>query len=88
MSNPFTQRTPSLDGPALDILPVTPSDSIDIPSVAIALYVEVGGLISILTVAGGNRVVALGDRSYLPVGVVRVMATGTTATGIHALVVG
>jgi len=29
----------------------------------------------------------VGDQSILPVGVRRVRATGTTATGIHALVV-
>lgn len=88
MSNPFTLRTPSLSGPALDLMPVTPSDTADLSLVAIALYVETGGIISLRTVAGGTRAVEVSDKSYLPVGTTRVMATGTTASGIHALVLG
>lgn len=74
-------------GPATDILPVTPSDTTDLPFVASALYVESGGTVSIVTVRGQTRTVTVGDLSLLPVGVVRVRATGTNATGIHALVV-
>lgn len=88
MSNPFTLRTPSLSGPALDLMPVMPSDTTDLSLVAIALYVETGGTVSLRTVAGGTRAVEVTDKSYLPVGVTRVMATGTTASGIHALVLG
>ncbi|NEX47209.1 spike base protein, RCAP_Rcc01079 family [Pseudotabrizicola algicola] len=86
MSNPFTLRTPSLTGPALDLLPVTPSNSADLSAVGIALYVQRAGAVCLRTVAGGTRTVAMGDHSFLPVGVTRVLAEGTTATGIHALV--
>lgn len=88
MSNPFLNRTPSLNGPALDIIPVAPSDATDLPDVAIALYVETGGDIAVVTANGQTRTVAVSDFSYLPVGVQRVLATGTTATGLHALMVG
>jgi hypothetical protein len=74
-------------GPATDILPVTPSNTTDLPFVASALYVQTGGAISFVTVRGQTRTVTVGDLSLLPVGVVRVRATGTTAAGIHALVV-
>ncbi|MEJ2003135.1 MAG: hypothetical protein P8X51_14660 [Maritimibacter sp.] len=88
MSNPFQKRVPSLNGPALDILPITPADGTDLSSVAIALYIESGGPLSILTANDQTRSVTMADFSYLPVGGKRVNATGTTATGIHALMVG
>jgi hypothetical protein len=86
MINPFTNRAASLQGPATDIQPVTPNDAEDLPVVAVALYVETGGAISFVTAAGQQRQVELPDFSILPVGVRRVDATGTTASGIHALV--
>lgn len=84
--NPFANRTLSTSGPATDALPVTPDDAADLPMVAIALYVETGGAVVIDTVAGETRTIAVADFSVLPVGTRRVRATGTTATGIHALV--
>ncbi len=86
MTNPFENRISSLSGPARDLLPVTPNDSVDLAKVAVGLYVQTGGAVSIVTVAGGTRTVTVPDFSVLPVGVTRVRATGTTATGIHALV--
>ena len=86
MSNPFDGRTLALSGPATDIRPVTPSDSTDLEAVALALYVEIGGSLSMVTEAGQSRSVIVADFSMLPVGVRRVNATGTTASGIHAMV--
>ncbi|MGI3211643.1 spike base protein, RCAP_Rcc01079 family [Roseovarius tibetensis] len=84
--NPFENRIKALSGPATDALPVTPDDITDLPHVAIGLYVETGGTLSIVTVTGETRSLAVADFSILPVGARRVNATGTTATGIHALV--
>ena len=86
MPNPFDSREASLSGPAHDIQPVTPSDSVNLPNVALALYVETGGAISIVTVTGETRTVMVADFSILPVGVRRVNQTGTTAGGIHAMI--
>jgi len=86
MRNPFANRAASLQGPATDIQPVTPNDASDLPCVAIALYVETGGTVSVVTIAGEEREVVLPEFGILPVGVRKVNATGTTATGIHALV--
>lgn len=86
MSNPFESREVSLAGPTNDILPVTPSDSVNLPSVALALYVQTGGTLSILTEAETIRTVAVADFSILPVAIRRVNQTGTTAAGIHAMV--
>ena len=87
MSNPFASRSPSLAGPATDLQPVSPDDTQDLPEVAIALYVETGGTLSIVTVEGAQRSLSVTDWSFLPVGVTKVLDTGTTASGIHALVI-
>ncbi|WP_254429553.1 spike base protein, RCAP_Rcc01079 family [Ruegeria atlantica] len=84
--NPFSNRVSSLSGPARDVLPVAPSDVADLSDVAIGLYVEAGGAVVMTTVRGETRTVQVTDFSILPVGVTRVHATGTTASGIHALV--
>jgi hypothetical protein len=86
--NPFENRNNALSGPATDVVPVTPNNAADLPPVAIGLYVEVAGTVSIVTVTGQTRSVGVADFAILPVGVRRVNATGTTATGIHALVLG
>ncbi|KPN61609.1 hypothetical protein XMM379_002776 [Aliiroseovarius sp. xm-m-379] len=88
MSDPFKSRSPGLNGPATDLLPVVPSDSVDLDTVAIALLVETGGTVSFVTQSGAVRTVTLGDQTILPVGTRRVNATGTTASGIHAFIVG
>ncbi|PKQ12451.1 MAG: hypothetical protein CVT70_08850 [Alphaproteobacteria bacterium HGW-Alphaproteobacteria-1] len=87
MNDPFASRLSSLSGPARDILPVSPSDSTDLPTVAVALYVEQGGALTITTVNGQQRTLNVADWTILPVGVRRVWATGTTAGGIGAMVV-
>jgi len=86
MSNPFAGRV-GLSGPANDIEPVTPSDTVDLTNMAVALYVTVGGAVVFISAAGATRTVTLADNSILPVGARRVLATGTTATGIHAFTV-
>lgn len=86
MTNPFQGRSPSLAGPATDALPVTPSDSIDLGQVALGLYVQTGGTLSVVTEAGSTRSLSVPDFSILPLAVRRVNATGTSALGIHALV--
>lgn len=84
--NPFSDHARSVQGPATDAIPVTPDDGADLAHVAIALYVETGGAVVIDTVAGETRTIIVADFSILPMGVRRVRATGTTASGIHAMV--
>lgn len=83
--NPFANRSNSTPGPATYALPVTPDDATDLPTVAIALYVETCGAVVVDTVAGETRTIAVADFPILPLGLSRVRATGTAA-GIHALV--
>lgn len=84
MTNPFENRVPNLSGPALDISPITPNDSTDLVNVAVALYIETGGTITFVSAANATRTVNVSDFAILPVGAKKVLATGTTATGIHA----
>lgn len=86
MKNPFANRIPPLSGPATDIIPVTPDDSVEMAHVALALYVETGGALSLVTLHGHSRQVQVTDHAILPVACRQVNATGTTASGIHAMV--
>lgn len=87
MTNPFENRTSSLSGPATDMLPVTPDDVVEFTEVAVALYIETGGILSFLTARNQVRTANVANNSILPVGVRRVNASGTTASGIHAMVI-
>lgn len=83
MTNPFDGRSMPLSGPARDIFPITPDDGVDLLEIAVALYVETGGMLTFDTVGGKTRTLSVDDMCILPVGVSRVHATGTTASGIH-----
>jgi hypothetical protein len=87
MTNPFKNRSLSVSGPATDISPIVPNDGVDLPKVAVSLFVETGGTIVVVTVTGDTRTVTVSDYSILPVGIMRVLASGTTAAGIHAFTV-
>lgn len=87
LNNPFASRQYHFGASARDILPVTPSDSVDLTEVAFGLRVTTGGTVSFVTERGTTRTITLGSDSDLLVGVRRVNATGTTATGIFAYVV-
>jgi len=87
MTNPFTGRFVGASGPARDLVPVLASDAIELADIAVALYIETGGTLAFVSVSGEARTVTVGDLSILPVGARQVLATGTTASGIHAFVV-
>ncbi|MFV0474912.1 MAG: hypothetical protein ACK5MQ_12010 [Pikeienuella sp.] len=88
MSNPFSLRTASLAGPGVDYAPVAPSDTGELPDVAIALYVENGGAIRFVSEKGETRTVTTPDFGWVLCGVRAVRATGTTAGAIHAITLG
>ena len=72
--------------PAEDAGAVTPSDSTNLTSIARSLYVGTAGNVTLLTV--GQNVVTFSNvqsGTILPVRVIRVNATSTTATNIVAL---
>lgn len=87
---------PISDGPARRALVVTPNDTKDLtnatgnamPAYAKALYIGVSGDVAVIGVGDtvGNSVTFKAHPvGYLPVQVRRVLATGTTATNILAL---
>jgi hypothetical protein len=88
MRDPLTTRASSTSGPATDIIHVTPDNSTDFGELAMSLFIETGGTLRIVTRRGETRDILVEDQTLMPVAVRRVMATGTTASGIHALVVG
>jgi hypothetical protein len=72
-----------------DWVPVTPSNDADNISggLLVGFYVTVGGTIT-LTIDGNNRTITVPANFYIPcAGATRVRSTGTTATGIFALVI-
>jgi len=66
---------------------VTPNDSADLPTPARALYVGSTGNVALIPNRGGTAVTFtnIPSGSILPVQAYRVLATGTTATSILAL---
>lgn len=86
MTNPLNGRALPLSGPASDIVPVTPNDTNQLSRLASALFVETGGVVVIETLAGHMRTISVPDFTTIPVLTWRVYESGTTATGIHALV--
>ncbi|QQQ19555.1 hypothetical protein JIP62_05540 [Brevundimonas vitis] len=65
---------------------VTPSDTVDLTTYAKALYLGVGGDLTLIP-AGSTAAVTLKNHAggYVPVQARRVLATGTTAQHIVAL---
>lgn len=72
--------------PVFDAFVITPSDGADLAQVTRGLYLAVGGSLKV-TMAGGATVTFSGlTPGIWPFEVVRVHATGTTATGLIGLV--
>lgn len=74
-------------GPGRRAAAVTPSDTVDLPTYAKALYVGAVGNVRILTVGGEDgEAVTFANHpvGWLPVQARRVLATGTTAAQIVA----
>lgn len=86
MTDPFANTQPSLSGPAASAVSVTPSDGGDLAQPSRALYVAAAGNLAVRMLTGEAATFAsVPAGSLLPIRVTRVLATGTTATGIVAL---
>lgn len=87
-NNPFKGVGNNLTGAVVDMQLVVPHDTNLFADglVAIGLYITVGGTVVFTTARGENRTVTVPDNFYLVCSCKRVKATGTSATGIHALV--
>jgi hypothetical protein len=87
MADRFQNSAPSLSGPASYGFPVTPSDSTVLSETTRGLYVGTTGDISALMVSGASITLSsVPAGSLLPLRLTKIMATGTTASGIVGLV--
>lgn len=83
----FSSYSPTPENTAIDILPVTPSDVADLASAARAIRCTgTGGDLRITTRTGETRSTTISAGEVLMVQASRIHATGTTATGLEALV--
>ena len=88
-ANKFGGWSETVTSPATDAMPVTPSDTTDLAVMTKALRVAAtgtGGTVRVITEAGTTRDLPIAAGEQWDVRVSRVLATGTTATGIWALV--
>ncbi|MEQ1761568.1 MAG: hypothetical protein ABL984_00345 [Pyrinomonadaceae bacterium] len=87
IDNPHTQApfVPELvqfpSGPITKPFAITPSDSVDLATGTRAIYVGVAGNVAFMLLDGVSVTVALAA-GWHPIAPKRVLATGTTATGI------
>jgi hypothetical protein len=87
MADRFQNTAPSLSGPASHGFSVTPSDSALLSETTRGLYVGTSGDIAALTVSGASITLpSVPAGSLLPLRLTKIMATGTTASGIVGLV--
>jgi hypothetical protein len=87
MADRFQNSSPSLTGPASHGFAVTPSDSTLLSETTRGIYVGTGGTIAALMLSGASvSFPAVPSGAILPVRLTKIMATGTTASGIVALV--
>jgi hypothetical protein len=86
MTDSFRSHTRSLTSPPEHARAILPSDVGDLPQVTRALYVGGDGDLAVV-MRGGEEVTfaGLSGGTLLPIRVSRVLATGTTATGIVGL---
>ncbi|MBI1417056.1 MAG: hypothetical protein GC146_07535 [Limimaricola sp.] len=84
MSNPF-DRVLQVGAPGRSYRPVTPNDDTDLDKIATSLFVETAGTIVFISVSGDTCTVNVPDYGWVFCGVTRVLATGTTAVGIHSI---
>lgn len=73
--------------PSDDVVPITPSDTFDLPYVSNAIRANGAGTVVVFTVRGGSgspRTLNFGAGETRAVRATRVLATGTTATGLEA----
>ena len=72
-------------GPADYGFAITPSDSVDLPRVTRAIFAAGGGTVAWHNMAGALQTTTFIDGDRIAIKARRVLATGTTATGIEGL---
>lgn len=87
--NPVLTSSPAYLATAYDIVPIIPSDTVDLPIAARAIRCNsvtgAAGTLRITTLNGQVRNTQIDAGELLLIGAKRVHATGTAATGLEAL---
>jgi hypothetical protein len=86
ITDKFAADPDTLSTPATDIFAIVPSDSTDLPHVTKALNAATAGTVRVTTERGTTADLFLAAGLVFPLRVRRVWATGTTATGLRALI--
>lgn len=81
----YDNMAPSLQSPAVGIEEITPDDLTDLGNVTRALNVTTAGAVRVITADGSTGDVFVAAGIAFPIRASRVLATGTTATGIRGL---
>ncbi|TNF19041.1 MAG: hypothetical protein EP318_16385 [Rhodobacteraceae bacterium] len=87
ITDPFATHVDSLTGPVTGGFDITPDDAADLASVTRALMVSAAGDLAV-TFRDGSSVTlpGLAPGVIYPLRVRRVLATGSTATGVKGLI--
>ena len=81
----FKDHAQSLESPAMRLTTIVPNDDAVLAFVTRAVAVETAGHLQVVTAAGDSGRIYIAAGVPFPIRVVKVMATGTTATGIVGL---
>lgn len=84
MPDPYKNLGLSLSSPAVSAFAATPDDGADLPATTRAVWVGGAGDLAV-RMASGDDVVIPTATGMLPIRVDRILATGTTASGVVAL---
>lgn len=82
MPDQFARYSAELDSPGREFFAITPNNSLDIPLRPRALWVGVAGNITCIDQDGVTTLFSNLNVGWHPFGPVRILATGTTASGI------
>jgi len=86
MADKFQNQSDNVDLQARKLLAITPNNDNDLVDVPKALYIGVGGTLAVIAVDNTTSVsLTVQAGALLPIRVKRVLASGTSATGIVGL---
>lgn len=85
MADKFSSYTESLESPPSELIVVTPDDGQDLAFASRGINVAQSGTVRITSVTGSTATITVAAGIVFPVRATRIWATGTTATGIVAL---
>ena len=81
--NPFDSDGGNLSGLARGMVSITPNDSTDLTNVLVGIECTgTAGNIAVVTAKGQSITRPIAAAQIIPCGIVRVLSTGTTATGL------